>query len=373
MISIKGYPLMQRKNISRIIATTITLISSFAAYSTPSYIAEALPLPGTNSLAHSVGNDGTVVGFYRETQYRGFATQNSTTTTYPTLGFGGTYNKFIEVNNTSVATGRALTTDFTFHAFTYDITSGGGLQDIGTLGGSNSYGEDINDAGQVVGFSDTASGQSHAFSYSGGSMTDLGTLGGNDSNAYGVNNHGVIVGDAQLSDTSKHAFSYQNGVMTDLGSLGGTSAAIAINDNGLIAGNAQVNGQNHAALFTGTGIIDLGTLGGLSAEVFDINNLGWVVGTSLTTSGESHAFLYGNTFGMLDLNDLLINSGADFQTLTQAWSVNDYGQIVGTGVSISGVSTAFSLTLTQVPVPAALWLFLTSLIGLVWAKKTKAE
>jgi probable HAF family extracellular repeat protein len=351
------------------VAAAIALLAPAIAFSAPTFVAQALPLPGTNSLAHGIGNDGTIVGYYRETQYRGFTSTGGTTTTYPTMGFGGGYNKFIDVNNVGIATGRSLRADYSFHAFTF---SGGGLVDIGTLGGANSFGEDINDAGQVVGLSDTANGQSHAFSYQNGTMQDLGTLGGSTSNAFGVNNLGVIVGDAQTSgNAAQHAFVYQNGVMTDLGSLGGTSSATAINDNGMIVGNAQVGGHSHAAIFSSGTVMDLGTLGGASAQVYDVNNLGWIVGSSLTSAGQLHAFLYSNQFGMLDLNDLLAGTGSDFQSLNQAWGVNDYGQIVGTGVDSNGINTAFSLTVSQVPVPAAGWLFISSLMGLGWMKKKK--
>src|SRR5688572_8244044 len=37
-------------------------------------------------------------------------------------------------------------------------------------------------------------------------------------------------------------------------------------------------------------VTDLGTLGGLSTEVYDLNDKGVAVGRSLTTDGEMHAF-----------------------------------------------------------------------------------
>ena len=58
--------------------------------------------------------------------------------------------------------------------------SGGTMIDLGTLGGTYSYANGINNKGQIVGYSLTASGQDHAFLYSGGKMTDLGTLGGTE-------------------------------------------------------------------------------------------------------------------------------------------------------------------------------------------------
>src|SRR5262245_20731382 len=69
------------------------------------------------------------------------------------------------------------------------------ITDLGTLGGPSSYPTGINNAGQVVGWSDTnTSGVTHAFLYQNGTITDLGTLGGAYSAAAGINNAGQVIG-----------------------------------------------------------------------------------------------------------------------------------------------------------------------------------
>lgn len=47
------------------------------------------------------------------------------------------------------------------------------MTDLGTLGGTETYPSDINDSGQIVGYSDTAAGAHHGFLYSTGTMIDL--------------------------------------------------------------------------------------------------------------------------------------------------------------------------------------------------------
>jgi probable HAF family extracellular repeat protein len=130
------------------------------------------------------------------------------------------------------------------------------LVDLGTLGGSESRANGINDAGQVVGWADILSGHDpsfrhdHAFWYENGSMHDLGTLGGSYSEAYGINDAGQIVGESTTSSGENHGFLYENGSMYDLGTLpGGSSYAYGINNAGQIVGGATISsGDAHAVL-----------------------------------------------------------------------------------------------------------------------------
>src|SRR3954467_3838407 len=105
----------------------------------------------------------------------------------------------------------------------------GEIQDIGTLGGPDAApGPGCNNqrSGVIVGASYTsftpnaASGVPtiHPFLWDNGTMTDLGSLGGTHSEAQCINNRGQVIGWSNLSgDSIRHAFLWQNGHMQDLG------------------------------------------------------------------------------------------------------------------------------------------------------------
>jgi len=68
-------------------------------------------------------------------------------------------------------------------------------------------------------------------------------------------------------------------------------------------------------------ITDLGTLGG-DTSAYGINELGQVVGSSWTSDGNEHAFLWTPEEGMVDIHALPGSESA-------ARSINDAGQVVG--------------------------------------------
>jgi probable HAF family extracellular repeat protein len=93
--------------------------------------------------------------------------------------------------------------------------------DLGGFGGYfSSDAVHINNGGQVVGYSDSAAANIHAYLWTSGPLQDLGTLpGGNFSEANRNNQRGQIIGVGDRSDGNVVDFVWQNGIMTDLNDL----------------------------------------------------------------------------------------------------------------------------------------------------------
>jgi len=137
----------------------------------------------------------------------------------------------------------------------------------------------------------------------------------------------------------------------DLGTLGRDySIANAINDSGQVVGQAYTSGGFfHATLFSGTGSgnIDLGTLGGGTAsEAYGINNSGQIVGsaTFTTANNVTRATLFsGSGSGNIDLGNLGYTSSYAFAA---AYAISASGQIVGSSPTSYGLvdATIFSGT-----------------------------
>ena len=130
----------------------------------------------------------------------------------------------------------------------------GSLTDLGDLGGALTMGRDINDAGQVVGWAQTASGDYHPFLWEDGVLTDLSIYTGSFGAAVAINELGVIL--LKASDvTGERNLLLDQGVLTDLGNFG-SSYAVAndLNSRGQIVGwMADAAGVMHAFLATPKG------------------------------------------------------------------------------------------------------------------------
>lgn len=251
---------------------------------------------------------------------------------------------------------------FQTRAFLWDKQKG--RQDLGTLpGGTDAQAFLINERGQVVGLSYIGTvptpfctpGLSLAtgsFTWEEGKgMRDLGNLGGTCTTANDLNNRGQIIGASNLSgDQAQHAFLWENGSIHDLdGSLGGNfTGAFALNERGNVVGFATLPGDAtfHAVLWTGIGNLrDLGILGAdLCSYAASINAKMQVVGSSISNcngdTGTTTAFLWEDG-SIFDLNKLIPSGSNLFLRVTQ--TINDRGEIAGTGFDTAGNQHAFLL------------------------------
>jgi uncharacterized repeat protein (TIGR02543 family) len=230
---------------------------------------------GSNSWAFSINNLGQAVG-YADTAstYHAVLFGNGTVTDLGTLP-GCPYSKANSITDSGLAVGFAQTalvggaghavlfsngtvTDLGTLAGNASLLSNGTVTDLGTLpGGSNSWAFSVNNLGQAVGTTTTASGDIHAALFSNGTVTDLDIFPGDAySAAASINNSGQAVGEYLTSPAVWHPVIFSNGTMTDLNSLVNATSgwtlyhANSINDAGQIVGDGYINGQQHAFLLT---------------------------------------------------------------------------------------------------------------------------
>lgn len=236
---------------------------------------------------------------------------------------GGSDSTANAINNQGTVTGGALTASNAWHAFRYDQAHG--MRDLGTLGGNSSVGTAINEAGHIAGYADTADGNYHAFVDNGVGMLDLGTFGGKNSYATAINASGHVVGAAQLPNGYRRAFLYKPGSgMFELPTLGGrVSVATAINDAGIVVGSAEMADRSwHAFMYDGKRMIDLGAMISQGSSFANgINANGDIVGTvKIKDHDAPHTFIYRN-------GRMQVRFGPDSLYLTR--DITDDGHVIG--------------------------------------------
>ncbi len=205
------------------------------------------------------------------------------------------------LNDFSVAAGVSSSDDSLARAFRW--TAETGMEDIGSLGGPRAVATAINNQGTIVGYSDTADIDTHAFIYRDGDISPLGLLpGGTLAEALDINEQGVVVGGADTGAVADEPLLRFHAVLWDESSPGlvpappldlgvpfpgGQSYAVAINEAGQVVGNGEnpeVPGDYYFPWIWEDGQMKL--LQGLIPpdtdwilyQVTDINDNGWIVG-----------------------------------------------------------------------------------------------
>ena len=347
--------------------------------STLSTAAIALPYSIENLGAFNVNfSDSLYLNNNNQVVGSSYYYNNNIRTDLNELSTSASQHRLLSINNSGVAVGIALLNpdlaEYGQHrGFIYD---GHNIQYLDVLGGqfAQSMALDINDAGQVVGRSSCTSNGSDtsscAFIYENGVMTDLmasldPTNPTQISSATNINNNGLIIGDSNavttiiggVGDVSELLIDNQPVSVTDLNDLGDITGSLAFKDS---------------FLFRDDTLSLISIIGAEKTSTSSLNNNATVVGSYDVPSGLfepeyglplfiSNAFIYTDEEGALDLYDLVDGESLGWDSFLIASDINDLGNIVGIG-EIDGVRQAFMLT--PVPVPAAIYLFTTGILGL---------
>jgi probable HAF family extracellular repeat protein len=307
-----------------------------------SLLAASLALAALPSMAtqYTLTDVGSLGGAYANTYATGLNASGQV------VGFG--YGGYV------VGTGPFNMASTGIEAFT-TAANAQGIQPIAPLAGyAWSRANGINDAGQIVGTSGNAAGNTLGFTVAPGSMnpSSLGTLGGAKSTADAINASGQVVGvSADAGGVVRPYIAAAGGPLAPLTlawssqyvSVGGVNASGQVVGSGGdygAAGNAFVTGPNgsnpqnlpgaqiapghtgYSPRLLASGVNDKGQIVGAYAEVAGVAFLKNADGTDLPLSfANAPDFLAGNRGGYGQYGP---------NTSTYANAVNNSGQVVGT-------------------------------------------
>jgi len=305
---------------------------------------------GDASNAFGINDNGIVVGnawFQGNSIYHMAAFTENKIWDLGTLG--GDISFAYDINNHNIIAGVDFGEDRIYRPILWES---GVFTDLCTLGGSNGFANSINDIGQIAGNTQIAGDyHSHAFRWHDGIMTDLDSLMGDEgsSNAWDINEVGQVVGYSAFVSIITAVLWQPDNEIIDLGGLCGScfSKAYAINDLGITVGWAEIgNDVPVATLWDETGeIYNLQT--GSGSEFYGsyargINNQNQIVGYA---GGIQRGFIYESGSGMRSLGDF-VPPLLDMTVYT-ANDINEHGQIAGWG-EMNGTGWYRAILLTPV-------------------------
>ena len=152
-----------------------------------------------------------------------------------------------------------------------------------------------------------------------------------DDIALGLNDQGQAAFWQRGKDDILRAAVWENGTSTEAGMPKGRKSSLgrAVNARGQMAGWASDGGNLvdsratiHAVLLDKNKALDLGTLGGRNSQAFGLNDAGQVVGVAMQKDGLRHAFVWKRG-KMQDLGGLLKDG------YSAAYGINRAGHCVG--------------------------------------------
>jgi probable HAF family extracellular repeat protein len=241
-------------------------------------------------------------------------------------------------------------------------------------------------------------------------FTKINVPGAHFTEAHGINDHGGIVGTYEDTARKSHGFLLAQSRFSNIDFPGAIATeAHGINDHGGIVGTyADTTNKVHGFLFSAGSYSPIDVPGAISTEAFGINAFGQIVGRYFDTASKSHGFLLAQgSFTTIDgpggrptmafgINNLTISPAqpgqivGEFQfigstivfgflraqsgppsrranfspiafplgaTETEAFGINDHGQIVGTYFGDAGrhgfliVTSAAGILASTIDVP----------------------
>jgi probable HAF family extracellular repeat protein len=242
----------------------------------------------------------------------------------------GTY-VFADINDSGQVAGTSLLANNTtiggFSAPANTVISAS--SNLGSLGGTNSYAEAVNDSGEVVGYSDNGHAYRTAPNGVVTASADIYALPFGSAQAYGINSSGEVVGTITGGGPIGGAFrTLPDGTITTSSLIGGATG-YGINDSGQVVGT---NTAGHAFRTAPEGSVasatDLGVFGGFGSVGFAINSSGQTVGYATNASGIAQAFRTTAT-GVIDQASMLVAAPGVTVEKSEAFGINDAGQTVG--------------------------------------------
>jgi len=248
---------------------------------------------------------------------------------------GGDYSSAFAINDAGTVVG-ASNTGSAIVPFIWNPTVG--LQRIPLLLGDNcGQGFGINKYGHVAGYSSGPNGARAFLWIQSTGVHNLGSLpGGSYSRAHDVNDSDEVAGMSASPAGDRAVLWTKIGNVRDLGTLPGdtSSEALAINKAGDVVGYSKGPEGLRAFLWTeAAGMQNLGVLpGGNWSRALGINDLGYVVGSSASSSGD-HAFIWTKQAGISDLNSAA--SAGLGVVFVEADAINYTGEILVMGKTIA--------------------------------------
>jgi len=198
----------------------------------------------------------------------------------------------------------------------------------------------INDSGAVVGYDRTSEHTVKGWLWSHGAYSSL-PVSGTNTAALGINSSGTIIGNrslslirrllaGQLCCAGEHGYVLGHGTTQYL-----TGFVYAINDPGEAAGGSASGSDARASVFD-NGIATV--IVSLPSVAVGINSSAQVIGSYQPAGyNRRHVFIWSRKSGALDVTP-------DGYVTAEAAAINDRGDVLGFGETISGVSRYFLLT-----------------------------